>query len=140
MAQRLVLLRRMRFQAAALEGREAVHLAAAPVAVHLAAALEGRAAPEVPEVPEALVLLAEQARQVAAMRELLLLALAKEADHVKAAVAHMLYPQVVRALVLQAPLAVRARVSVRLALALRLVLLVLALAGLPVKVRADVPR
>ena len=129
-----MLLRRMRFQAAALEGREAVHLAAAPVAVHLAAALEGRAA------PEALVLLAEQARQVAAMRELLLLALAKEADHVKAAVAHMLYPQVVRALVLQAPLAVRARVSVRLALALRLVLLVLALAGLPVKVRADVPR
>ena len=127
----------MRFQAAALEGREAVHLAAAPVAVHLVAAREVLVAPE---VPEALVLLVEQARQVAAMRELLLLALAKEVEHVKAVVAHMLYPQVVRALVLQAPLAVRARVSVRLVLALRLVLLVLALAGLPVKVPADAPR
>ncbi|OFT50408.1 hypothetical protein HMPREF3153_09925 [Corynebacterium sp. HMSC06C06] len=136
-ARRLVLLRRMRFQAAAREGREAVHLAAAPVAVHLAAAREDLVAPE---VPEALVLLAEQARQVAAMRELLLLALAKEVEHVKAVVAHMLYPQVVRALVLQAPLAVRARVSVPLALALRLLLLVLALAGLPVKVPADAPR
>lgn len=124
----------MRFQAAALEGREAVHLAAAPVVVHLAAAREDLVA------PEALVLLAEQARQVAAMRELLLLALAKEVEHVKAVVAHMLYPQVVRALVLQAPLAVRARVSVLLALALRLLLLVLALAGLPVKVPADAPR
>ena len=127
----------MRFQAAALEGREAVHLAAAPVAVHLVAAREVLVAPE---VPEALVLLVEQARQVAAMRELLLLALAKEVEHVKAVVAHMLYPQVVRALVLQAPLAVRARVSVLLALALRLLLLVLALAGLPVKVPADAPR
>ena len=132
-----MLLRRMRFQAAALEGREAVHLAAAPVAVHLAAALEGRVAPE---GPEDLVLLAEQARQVAAMRELLLLALAKEVEHVKAVVAHMLFPRVVQALVLQVPPAVRARVSVRLALALRQVLLVLALAGLPVKVPADAPR
>lgn len=132
-----MLLRKMRFQAAALEGREAVRLVAVPVAVHLAAALEGRVAPE---VPEALVFLAEQARQVAAMRELLLLALAKEVEHVKAVVVHMLYPQVVRALVLQAPLAVRARVSVPLALALRLLLLVLAQAGLPVKVPADEPR
>ena len=127
----------MRFQAAALEGREVVRLVAAPVAVHLAAALEGRVAPE---APVDLVLLVEQARQVAAMRELLLLALVREADHVKAAVAHMLYPQVVRALVLQAPLGVRARVSVRLALALRLVLLVLALVGLPVKGLVGVPR
>lgn len=127
----------MRFQAAALEDREAAHLAAAPVVAHLAAALEDRVAPE---GPEDLVPLAEQARQVAVMQALLLLALAKEADHVKAAVAHMLFPQVVRALVLQAPLAARARVSVRLALALRQVLLVLALAGLPVKVRADAPR
>ena len=127
----------MRFQAAALEGREAVHLAAAPVAVHLAAALEGRVDPE---GPEDLVLLAEQARQVAVMQALLLLALAKEAEHVKAAVAHMLFPRVVQALVLQVPPAVRARVSVRLALALRQVLLVLALAGLPVKVPADAPR
>lgn len=118
----------MRFQAAALEGREAVHLAAA---------LEGRVAPE---GPEDLVLLAEQARQVAVMQALLLLALAKEAEHVKAAVAHMLFPRVVQALVLQVPPAVRARVSVRLALALRQVLLVLALAGLPVKVPADAPR
>ena len=132
-----MLLRRMRFQAAALEDREAVHLAAAPVAVHLAAAREDLVAPE---GPEDLVLLAEQARQVAAMRELLLLALAKEVEHVKAVVAHMLYPQVVRALVLQAPPVARARVSARLVLALRLVLLVLALAGLPVKVRADAPR
>lgn len=138
--RRLVLLRRMRFQAAALEGREAVRLAAALVVVRLAAALEGRVAPAVPEVPVALVLLVEQARQVAVMQALLLLALAKEVEHVKAAVAHMLYPQVVQDLGLQVPPVVRARVSVRLVLALRLMLLVLAQAGLPVKVPADVPR
>ena len=136
-ARRLVLLRRMRSQEADQEAQEAVHLAAAPVVARLAAAREDLVAPE---VPEALVLLAEQARQVAVMQALLLLALAKEAEHVKAAVAHMLYPQVVRALVLQAPLAARARVSVPLALALRLLLLVLAQAGLPVKVPADEPR
>ena len=74
------------------------------------------------------------------MQALLLLALSKEAEHVKAAVAHMLFLRVVQALVLQAPPVARGRVSVRLVLALRLVLLVLALAGLPVKVRADEPR
>ena len=127
----------MRFQAADQEAPGAVHLAGDREVVRLAAAQEDRVAPE---APVDLVLLVEQARQVAVMQALLLLALAKEVDHVKAAVAHMLFPQVVRALVLQAPLAARARVSVRLALALRQVLLVLALAGLPVKVRADAPR
>jgi len=127
----------MRFQAAALEGREAVHLAAAPVAVHLAAALEGRVAPE---VPEALVLLAEQARQVAAIQALLPLALVRGVAHVKAAVDHMLYPQVVQVLVPQVHPVVRARVSGLLILALRLVLLVLALVGLPVKGLVGVPR
>ena len=132
-----MLLRRMRFQAAALEGREAVHLAAAPVAVHLAAAREVLVAPE---VPEALVLLVEQARQVAVMQALLPLALAKEVEHVKAAVAHMLYPQVVQDLGLQVPPVVRARMSVLLVLALRLVLLVLALMGLPARELVGVPR
>ena len=132
-----MLLRRMRFQAAALEGREAVHLAAAPVAVHLAAAREVLVAPE---VPEALVLLVEQARQVAVMQALLPLALAKEVEHVKAAVAHMLYPQVVQDLGLQVPPVVRARMSVLLILELRLVLLVLALMGLPARELVGVPR
>ena len=137
MVQSLVLLQRMRFQAAALEGREAVHLAAAPVAVHLAAALEGRVAPE---VPEALVLLADQARQVAAIQALLPLALVREAEHVKAVVDHMLYPQVVQVLVLQVHPVVRARMSVLLILELRLVLLVLALVGLPARELVGVPR
>lgn len=130
----------MRFQAAALEDREAVHLAAAPVAVRLAAALEGRVAPEVPEVPEALVLLADQARQVAVMQALLLLALVRGVAHVKAVVDHMLYPQVVQVLVPQVPPVVRARMSVLLILELRLVLLVLALVGLPARELVGVPR
>lgn len=136
-ARRLVLLRRMRLQEAAREAQEAVRLAVVPAVARSAAAQEDLVAPE---GPEDLVLLVEQARQVAAMQALLLLALSKEAEHVKAAVAHMLFPQVVQDLVLQAPPVARARVSVRLVLALRLVLLVLALAGLPVKVRADAPR
>ena len=135
-----MLLQRMRFQAAAREDRETVHLAAAPVAVHLAAAREDREDRVAPEVPEALVLLADQARQVAVMQALLLLALARGVAHVKAAVDHMLYPQVVQALGLQAPLAVRARMSVLLILELRLVLLVLALVGLPARELVGVPR
>lgn len=124
----------MQLRAVEQGDREAARLVAVPVEARLAVAREDQVA------PEDLVLLVEQARQVAVMQALLLLALAKEAEHVKAAVAHMLYPQVVRALVLQAPLAARARVSVPLALALRLLLLVLAQAGLPVKVPADEPR
>lgn len=118
----------MQLQAVEQGDREAARLVAVPVEARLAVA------------PEDLVLLVEQARQVAVMQALLLLALAKEAEHVKEVAAHMLYPQVVQALVPQAPPAVRARVSVRLVLALRLMLLVLAQAGLPVKVPADVPR
>ena len=143
MAQRLVLLRRMRFQAAVLEAPVAVHLAGDREVVRLAAAQEDRVAPE---APVDLVLLVEQARQVAVMQVLLPLALAKEAahakaaDHVKAAVAHMLFPRVVQALVLQAPPVVRVRMSVLLILALRLVLLVLALVGLPAKGLVGVPR
>lgn len=133
-ARRLVLLQRMQLQAVEQGDREAARLVAVPVEARLAVAPEDQVA------PEDLVLLVEQARQVAVMQALLLLALAKEAEHVKEVAAHMLYPQVVRALVLQAPLAARARVSVRLVLALRLMLLVLAQAGLPVKVPADVPR
>ena len=109
-------------------------MAAALVAVRLAAAPEDR------EVPEDRVVLAEQAWQVAVIQALLPLVLAREAEHVKAAVVHMLYPQVVQVLVPQVPPAVRARVSVRLVLALRLVLLVLALVGLPVKGLVGVPR
>ena len=135
--RRLVLLRRMRFQAVVLEAPVAVRLAAAPAVVRLAAAREDRV---VPEVPEVLVLLVEQARQVAVMRELLPLALARGVAHVKAAVAHMLYPQVVQALGLQAPPVVRVQMSVLLILALRLVLLVLALVGLPAKGLVGVPR
>ena len=135
-----MLLQRMRFRAAVPEDREAVRLAAALVVVRLAADQEDLVAPEVPEVPVALVLLVEQARQVAVMQALLPLALAKEVEHVKAAVAHMLYPQVVQDLVLQVPPVVRARMSVLLVLALRLVLLVLALAGLPAKGLVGVPR
>ena len=135
--QRLVLLQRMRFRAAVPEDREAVRLAAALVVVRLAAALEGRVAPE---VPEALVLLAEQARQVAAIQALLLLALARGVAHVKAVVDHMLYPQVVQVLVLQVHPVVRARMSVLLILELRLVLLVLALVGLPARELVGVPR
>ena len=127
----------MRFRAAVPEDREAVRLAAALVVVRLAADREALVAPE---VPVALVLLVEQARQVAVMQALLPLALAKEVEHVKAAVAHMLYPQVVQALGLQVPPVVRARVSVLLVLARRLVLLVLALAGLPAKGLVGVPR
>lgn len=127
----------MRFRAAVPEDREAVRLAAALVVVRLAAAQEDLVAPE---VPVALVLLVEQARQVAVMQALLPLALAKEVEHVKAAVAHMLYPQVVQDLGLQVPPVVRARMSVLLVLALRLVLLVLALAGLPAKGLVGVPR
>lgn len=132
-----MLLRRMRFQAAAREAPVAVRLAADLVVVRLAAAREDRVAPEAPVV---LVLLVEQARQVAVMQALLPLALAKEAEHVKAAVAHMLYPQVVQALGLQAPPVVRVRMSVLLILALRLVLLVLALVGLRAKELVGVPR
>ena len=127
----------MRFRAAVPEDREAVRLAAALVVVRLAADREALVAPE---VPVALVLLVEQARQVAVMQALLPLALAKEVEHVKAAVAHMLYPQAVQALGLQVPPVVRARMSVLLVLALRLVLRVLALAGLPAKGLVDVPR
>lgn len=136
-AQRPVLLQRMRFQAAAREAPVAVRLAADLVIVRLAAAREDRVAPEAPVV---LVLLVGQARQVAVMQALLLLALAKEAEHVKAAVDHMLYPQVVQDLVLQAPPVVRARMSVLLILELRLVLLVLALVGLRAKELVGVPR
>ena len=124
----------MQLQAVEQGDREAARLVAVPVEARLAVAPEDQVA------PEDLVLLVEQARQVAVMQALLLLALAKEAEHVKEVAAHMLYPQVVQALVPQAPPAVRARVSVRLVLALRLMLLVLAQAGLPVKVPADVPR
>ena len=133
-ARRLVLLQRMQLRAVEQGDREAARLVAVPVEARLAVAREDQVA------PEDLVLLVEQARQVAVMQALLLLALAKEAEHVKEVAAHMLFPRVVQALVLQVPPAVRARVSVRLVLALRLVLLVLALAGLPVKVPADVPR
>ena len=133
-ARRLVLLQRMQLRAVEQGDREAARLVAVPVEARLAVAREDQVA------PEDLVLLVEQARQVAVMQALLLLALAKEAEHVKEVAAHMLYPQVVQALVPQAPPAVRARVSVRLVLALRLMLLVLAQAGLPVKVPADVPR
>ena len=132
-----MLLRRMRFQAAVREAPVAVRLAADLVVVRLAAAREDRVAPEAPVV---LVLLVGQARQVAVMQALLPLALAKEAEHVKAAVAHMLYPQVVQALGLQAPPVVRVRMSVLLILALRLVLLVLALVGLRAKELVGVPR
>lgn len=132
-----MLLRRMRFQAAVLEAPVAVRLAADLVVVRLAAAREDRVAPEAPVV---LVLLVGQARQVAVMQALLPLALAKEAEHVKAAVVHMLYPQVVQALGLQAPPVVRVRMSVLLILALRLVLLVLALVGLRAKELVGVPR
>ena len=135
--QRPVLLQRMRFQAAALEAPVAVHLAGDRVAVRLAAAQEDRVAPE---APVDLVLLAEQARQVAAMQALLPLAQAKEVEHVKAVVDHMLYPQVVQVLVPQVPPVVRVRMSVLLILALRLVLLALALVGLPAKGLVDVPR
>ena len=124
----------MQLRAVEQGDREAARLVAVPVEARLAVAREDQVA------PEDLVLLVEQARQVAVMQALLLLALAKEAEHVKEVAAHMLFPRVVQALVLQVPPAVRARVSVRLVLALRLVLLVLALAGLPVKVPADVPR
>ena len=124
----------MQLRAVEQGDREAARLVAVPVEARLAVAREDQVA------PEDLVLLVEQARQVAVMQALLLLALAKEAEHVKEVAAHMLYPQVVQALVPQAPPAVRARVSVRLVLALRLMLLVLAQAGLPVKVPADVPR
>ena len=133
-ARRLVLLQRMQLRAVEQGDREAARLVAVPVEARLAVAREDQVA------PEDLVLLVEQARQVAVMQALLLLALAKEAERVKEVAAHMLYPQVVQALVPQAPPAVRARVSVRLVLALRLMLLVLAQAGLPVKVPADVPR
>jgi len=133
-ARRLVLLQRMQLRAVEQGDREAARLVAVPVEARLAVAREDQVA------PEDLVLLVEQARQVAVMQALLPLALAKEAEHVKEVAAHMLYPQVVQALVPQAPPAVRARVSVRLVLALRLMLLVLAQAGLPVKVPADVPR
>lgn len=136
-AQRLVLLQRMRFQAAVLEAPVAVHLAGDREVVRLAAAQEDRVAPE---APVALVLLVEQARQVAVMQALLPLALAKEVEHVKAAVVHMLCPQVVQVLVPQVPPVVRVRMSVLLILALRLVLLVLALVGLPAKGLVDVPR
>ena len=135
--QRPVLLQRMRFQAAVLEAPVAVHLAGDREVVRLAAAQEDRVAPE---APVDLVLLAEQARQVAAMQALLPLALAKEAAHAKAVAAHMLYPQVVQVLVPQVPPVVRAQMSVLLILALRLVLLVLALVGLPAKGLVDVPR
>ena len=124
----------MQLRAVEQGDREAARLVAVPVEARLAVAREDQVA------PEDLVLLVEQDRQVAVMQALLLLALAKEAEHVKEVAAHMLYPQVVQALVPQAPPAVRARVSVRLVLALRLMLLVLAQAGLPVKVPADVPR
>lgn len=124
----------MQLRAVEQGDREAARLVAVPVEARLAVAREDQVA------PEDLVLLVEQARQVAVMQALLLLALAKEAERVKEVAAHMLYPQVVQALVPQAPPAVRARVSVRLVLALRLMLLVLAQAGLPVKVPADVPR
>ena len=124
----------MQLRAVEQGDREAARLVAVPVEARLAVAREDQVA------QEDLVLLVEQARQVAVMQALLLLALAKEAEHVKEVAAHMLYPQVVQALVPQAPPAVRARVSVRLVLALRLMLLVLAQAGLPVKVPADVPR
>lgn len=133
----------MRFRAAVPEDREAVHLAADLVVVRLAADQEDLVAPE---VPVALVALVEQARQVAVMQALLPLALAKEAahakavEHVKAVVAHMLYPQVVQALGLQVPPVVRARMFVLLVLARRLVLLVLVLAGLPAKGLVGVPR
>ena len=124
----------MQLRAVEQGDREAARLVAVPVEARLAVAREDQVA------PEDLVLLVEQARQVAVMQALLLLALAKEAERVKEVAAHMLYPQVVQALVPQAPPAVRARVSVRLVLALRLMLLVLAQAGLPVKVPADEPR
>ena len=137
MVQRPVLLQRMRFQAAVLEAPVAVHLAGDREVVRLAAAQEDRVAPE---APVDLVLLAEQARQVAAMQALLPLALAKEAAHAKAVAAHMLYPQVVQVLVPQVPPVARAQMSVLLILALRLVLLVLALVGLPAKGLVDVPR
>lgn len=117
----------MQLRAVEQGDREAARLVAVPVEARLAVAREDQVA------PEDLVLLVEQARQVAVMQALLLLALAKEAEHVKEVAAHMLYPQVVQALVPQASPAVRARVSVRLVLAL-------AQAGLPVKVPADVPR
>ena len=70
-----MLLQRMRFRAAVPEDREAVRLAAALVVVRLAAAQEDLVAPAVPEVPVALVLLVEQARQVAVMQALLPLSL-----------------------------------------------------------------
>lgn len=136
-AQRLVLLQRMRFQAAVPEDREVVRLVADLVVVRLVAVREDRVAPE---APVDLVLLVEQARQVAVMQALLPLALAKEVEHVKAAVVHMLCPQVVQVLVPQVLPVVRVRMFVLLILALRLVLLVLALVGLPAKGLVDVPR